>query len=82
VLVPLGLMVTAVPISPAGLGVGQVTFLALFQMAATSQGANLFTLYMASSALVNISGASLVPFLRLGVPISPTGNLARAEKSS
>jgi len=80
ILVPLGLMVTAVPISPAGLGVGQVAFLALFQMAGTTQGANLFTLYMASSALINLSGASLVPFFRLRPSMSPSGNLARAEK--
>ena len=82
VLVPLGLMVTAVPISPAGLGVGQVTFLALFQMAGTPHGANLFTLYMAASALVNMSGAALAPFLRLNAPIPSPASLARAEKSS
>ena len=86
VLVPLGLMVTAVPISPAGLGVGQVAFLALFQMAGTPHGANLFTLYMAASALVNISGASLAPFLRLngpmGASVAHSATLARADKSS
>jgi uncharacterized membrane protein YbhN (UPF0104 family) len=70
VLVPLGLMVTAIPISPGGLGVGQVAFLGLFQMVGTAQGANLITLYMAAYALVNVSGALLIPFLRLRTPIS------------
>ncbi len=61
-LVPLGLLVTAVPVSPAGLGVGQVAFLALFGLVGTSQGANLFTLYMASYVLINLTGALLYLF--------------------
>ena len=80
VLVPLGLMVTAIPIAPAGLGVGQVAFLGLFQMAGTAQGANLFTLYMASSVLVNMSGALILPFFRLRASLPPAANLARVEE--
>jgi uncharacterized membrane protein YbhN (UPF0104 family) len=79
-LVPLGLMVTAVPIAPAGLGVGQVAFLGLFRMAGTAQGANLFTLYMASSALINLSGALLVPFFRIRADVPAPASLARAER--
>jgi uncharacterized membrane protein YbhN (UPF0104 family) len=56
-LVPLGLLVTAIPVSPAGLGVGQVAFLGLFHLVGTSQGANLFTLYMASFVVINLAGA-------------------------
>jgi uncharacterized membrane protein YbhN (UPF0104 family) len=80
VLVPLGLMITAIPISPAGLGVGQVAFLGLFQMVGTAQGANLFTLYMAASVLINMSGAVLLPFFRLRAPLSAAANLARVEE--
>jgi glycosyltransferase 2 family protein len=65
-LVPLGLLVTAVPVSPAGLGVGQVAFLALFHLVGTSQGANLFTLYMASYVVINLTGALLYLF-----PVQP-----------
>ncbi|MBI3933226.1 MAG: flippase-like domain-containing protein [Acidobacteria bacterium] len=79
VLVPLGLMVMAIPISPAGLGVGQVAFLGLFRIVGTSQGANLFTLYMASTVLINMSGALLLPFFRLRAPLSSVPNLARVE---
>ena len=64
-LVPLGLLVTAIPVSPAGLGVGQVAFLALFHLAGTSQGANLFTLYMASYVVINLAGAILYLFPRM-----------------
>jgi len=61
-LVPLGLLVTAIPVSPAGLGVGQVAFLGLFHLVGTSQGANLFTLYMASNVVINLAGALLYLF--------------------
>ena len=71
-LVPLGLLVTAIPVSPAGLGVGQVAFLALFHLAGTSQGANLFTLYMASYVVINLAGAFLYLFPRLeAIPSAP-----------
>ena len=66
VLVPVGLMITTIPITPASLGVGQVAFLALFQLAGSPQGANLFTLYMVSQVLINLSGAVLLPMLRMG----------------
>jgi len=59
ILVPLGLMVTAIPVTPAGLGVGQVAFLSLFHLVGTSQGANLYTLYAGSYVLINLSGAFL-----------------------
>ncbi|HLA40458.1 MAG TPA: lysylphosphatidylglycerol synthase transmembrane domain-containing protein [Candidatus Glassbacteria bacterium] len=71
VLVPLGLMMIAVPITPAGFGVGQVVFLALFHLVGTSQGANLFTLYMASYGLINLSGVFLFPLSRIrGGPLA------------
>jgi uncharacterized membrane protein YbhN (UPF0104 family) len=59
IMVPLGLMVTAIPVTPAGLGVGQVAFLTLFRMVGSSQGANLFTLYSVCFVLINLSGACL-----------------------
>jgi glycosyltransferase 2 family protein len=70
ILVPLGLMVTAIPVTPAGLGVGQVAFLSLFGMLGTSQGANLFTLYSVSCVLINLSGALLYLRSRLPSPLS------------
>lgn len=73
-LVPLGLLVTAVPVSPAGLGVGQVAFLALFHLVGTAQGANLFTLYMASYVVINLTGAVLYLFpVHAAMPAHPAG---------
>ena len=80
VLVPLGLLVTAIPIAPGGLGVGQVAFLALFQTAGTSQGANLITLYMASQALINLTGAFLYPFFRVRNVLPASSGLAHVER--
>ena len=71
ILVPLGLMVTAIPVTPAGLGVGQVAFLSLFRLVGTSQGANLYTLYAASYVLINLSGAFLYLSARMPARLAP-----------
>jgi uncharacterized membrane protein YbhN (UPF0104 family) len=80
VLVPVGLMLTTIPITPASLGVGQVAFLALFQLAGSPQGANLFTLYMVSQVLINLSGAVLIPLLRMSELVPDVGPLPGAGK--
>jgi len=54
--VPLGMLVTMVPIAPVGLGVGHLAFLSLFRMAGSPEGANLFSLFTAVCILVNLSG--------------------------
>lgn len=45
-LAPLGLLVTALPLAPAGLGTGHVAFLGLFQLVGSKNGADLFTAYV------------------------------------
>jgi uncharacterized protein (TIRG00374 family) len=55
-LVPIGLLTTAVPIAPAGLGVGHVAFAALFQMAGSTHGAEVFTLIVTIQIFINLSG--------------------------
>ena len=80
ILVPLGLMVTAIPVAPAGLGVGQVAFLSLFHMVGTSQGANLYTLYSASYVLINLSGAFLYLSSQVPSPLPPSVNPAKIHK--
>ncbi len=44
VVVPLGLLVTAIPIMPAGVGTGHAAFLYLFQLMGSQRGADVFTL--------------------------------------
>jgi hypothetical protein len=53
---PCGLLATILPVSPVGLGVGQVAFLSLFRLAGSEQGANLFSLYTLIVLLTSIFG--------------------------
>lgn len=78
--VPLGLLVTAIPVTPAGLGVGQVAFLSLFHIAGASQGANLYTLYVASYVLINLSGALLYLSSRAPGPLPRPANPAKIDR--
>lgn len=50
VVVPLGLLITAVPIAPAGVGTGHAAFSYLFSLMGSARGADLYTLF----ALANI----------------------------
>jgi uncharacterized protein (TIRG00374 family) len=55
-LVPMGLLTTAIPIAPAGLGVGHVAFAALFSLAGSTHGAEIFTMYVTISIGFNLLG--------------------------
>jgi hypothetical protein len=59
VYVPSGLLTTMLPVAPVGLGVGQVAFLALFRLAGSDQGANLFSVYTAVVIFLNLAGGLL-----------------------
>jgi uncharacterized membrane protein YbhN (UPF0104 family) len=50
-----GMLATMLPVAPMGLGVGQVAFLGLFQLAHSDQGGNLYSLYF-----LMLSGVSLL----------------------
>ncbi|MEK6577735.1 MAG: lysylphosphatidylglycerol synthase transmembrane domain-containing protein, partial [Bdellovibrionota bacterium] len=54
-LFPLGMLVTAVPVMPAGIGTGHVAFGYLFKLMSSDRGADVFTLYV----LVTIFYSSL-----------------------
>jgi len=58
-LVPLGLVVTAIPISPAGIGVGQMAFFALFHIVSASHAvaaADAFTVFQLAVILISLGG--------------------------
>lgn len=57
----LGFVFVAIPISPAGAGVGHVVFETLYREVGLSQGANLFNLYFLINLSINLLG--LIPFL-------------------
>ena len=59
-LVPIGLCATAIPISPAGIGVGQTAFAFLFRFvpgAGETLGADAYTLYQLALLCVYLTGA-------------------------
>lgn len=56
VVVPLGLLVTAVPIAPAGVGTGHAAFLYFFQLLGSPRGADVFTLYAISGLIFGAFG--------------------------
>ncbi len=55
-LVPFGLLVTAIPIAPAGLGTGHAAFLGLFQLVGSKSGADLFTAFVSFQLIMSLIG--------------------------
>jgi len=56
VVVPLGLLVTAVPIAPAGVGTGNIAFLYFFHLLGSERGADVFSLYALNQILISTIG--------------------------
>lgn len=54
--VPLGLLVTAIPIAPAGIGTGNVAFLYLFSLIGSSKGGDIFSMFAMSNLLLGSIG--------------------------
>lgn len=61
VFVPLGLITIALPVSPAGLGVGHAAFSYLFGFLGQSNGASLFNLYFFIIILNHVAG--IIPYI-------------------
>ncbi len=59
--IPIGMITTAIPVSPGGLGVGHVLFANLFLLAGISNGASLFNLYYLCALINNAVG--VIPYL-------------------
>ena len=60
-ILPIGMIGAAMPITPAGLGVGHVLFENLFRMLKTDGGASLFNLFFIANTMVNLLG--VIPYL-------------------
>lgn len=65
--IPVGLIATAIPISPGGLGVGHVLFANLFSFVKIANGASLFNLFYLCNLSHNLFGA--VPYMVSGKKI-------------
>ncbi|MCX6128247.1 MAG: lysylphosphatidylglycerol synthase transmembrane domain-containing protein [Proteobacteria bacterium] len=60
---PVGVLTTAIPITPGGLGVGHVAFDRLFTMINLNHGATVFNLFIISQLILNLLG--VIPYLSL-----------------
>lgn len=65
--IPVGLIATAIPISPGGLGVGHVLFANLFSFVNINNGASLFNLFFLCNFSHNFLG--VIPYLLSGKQI-------------
>ena len=62
--VPIGMIITAIPISPGGLGVSYAAFEKLFQYFNVMNGANLFNIFGSYLFLIIFLVSSLSPFIK------------------
>lgn len=73
IVIPLGLLLTAIPVMPAGVGTGHAAFLALYSLLGSSRGADVFNLYVLFSLIFQglIGGLFYLRF-KSNEPISET----------
>jgi len=76
VVVPLGLLVTAVPVAPAGVGTGHVAFATLFSLLGSPMGADIFSLVaLTNFAIGGIGGLTYLRY-KSEVPAISDNNFA------
>jgi uncharacterized protein (TIRG00374 family) len=59
VVVPIGLLITAVPVAPAGVGTGNVAFLYFFQLIHSERGADVYSLVALTNILIGFIGGMI-----------------------
>jgi uncharacterized protein (TIRG00374 family) len=74
VVVPLGLLVTAVPVAPAGMGTGHAAFGALFLLLGSKTGANVFSVFV----VVQLALAGVGGLVYLGFRVHGADDVPRA----
>lgn len=62
--VPIGMIITAIPLAPGGMGVGHVAFDKLFQFLQVNNGADLFNVFWVTMLTINLLG--IFPYIGLG----------------
>ena len=78
--IPLGLVAIAIPITPAGLGVGHAFFANLFAFFHVNNGASLFNFYFLASLTMNLLG--IFPYLFGGKLVSLKETKEMEEENS
>lgn len=73
VIVPLGLLVTAIPVMPAGVGTGHAAFVFLFKLLGSQRGADVFSLFALVQIVLGMAGGLVyLRFRGKEEPISPS----------
>lgn len=71
VVVPLGLLVTAVPVLPGGVGTGHAAFSFFYQLLNSQRGADVFTFFVMTQLLIGLFGGLVyLQFKKKNAPIS------------
>jgi len=68
-IMPIGLLVTSIPITPWGIGIGHLTYAFLFSRLNVANGASLANLIIISLALVSLTG--VIPYFLVRVKAKP-----------
>ena len=55
-LMPIGLISTAIPLAPGGIGIGHVAFESLYQLVGVTGGADIFNMYIIMQLAVYLLG--------------------------
>ena len=58
---PVGILCTALPLAPAGMGVGHVAFDSLYRLIGLKNGANVFNVYLVAQITLSLTG--IIPYL-------------------
>lgn len=74
---PFGVLVTAVPLAPGGLGVGHAAFEKLFQLVGLPGGANVFNIFTLSQLALNL--LCFVPYLSIKKTLPTESELANND---
>ncbi len=76
---PFGILVTAIPLAPGGLGVGHAAFEKLFALVGLPGGANVFNVYVLSQLMLNLTG--IFPYLSMKSNIQTSAGYKDANAS-
>lgn len=78
---PVGILTTALPLAPGGLGIGHIAFDRLFVMAGMTGGANVFNVMVLTQLALNLTG--FIPYLLYKSEIGGIGEgVAAIEQAS
>lgn len=69
---PVGILLTALPLAPAGIGVGHMAFDKFYHLVGMENGANVFNVYILASIALNLTGFVPYMFIRKKVPLEST----------